>query len=159
MDQPLIAKEGSAYLVFEGLFNVCQAFRDNKIDGFTNVELLRKAAVISFDKCADILLGTLIGFKHFYPILYDFNRVNHISYFVDGLFAADFLLDKIIEFLFLGVRHEIPSFASSFVIIINRIYIRILHVPAKCGKHHPHIYPRNCNSSNELISEITNFQQ
>lgn len=118
---------------------------------------LRKNTIY-FIKCAHILTWILISSIYIYSIIFKLQRVDHISYTIKQIIFSCLLFYKLIKFLFMFFWDYIPSFSVSWMTIIKGIEPKILNMPAKCRKLHSHVYPRNNNTTYQLVSFLWNFQ-
>ncbi len=128
---------------------------DNKIGGFAYIKGRGKTTVISFEKGANKLFRVMICLVNSDFFLNKFYRVDHISNLINHLLLTIFLLNKIIELLFVSLWDDIPYFCTSKVIVVDRVDPRVLNVPAKGRKHHTNIHPRDVYATDVLTSLIT----
>ena len=114
--------------------------------------------MISSKKRQDILFWSLISLVHFDSIINKLKRVNHKSNTIQKLPFSSFLQYISIKSFFITFWNNIPILDSSSVTVIERVEPHIFNMPTKSRKHHPHVDPRNCDSTYFFIVFLSNFQ-
>lgn len=114
--------------------------------------------MVSFEKCTDVLLRSLIGFIHLYASVHQLKRIKHKSNSIQDTSFPCLLLNKFIKLLFVWAWNYIPQFCLTCMAIINRIQPWVFNMPAKWGKHHSHIDPWYRHTTNKLMLLVSYFQ-
>lgn len=119
---------------------------------------MRKTSMVCFEKSADIVPRTLVGFVNGYTVTHYFQRIQHICDAIEQVLSFSFHFNIGIKFLFIFAWNYIPCFSTSFVVVIDWIKPEILDMPAEGGKHHAHVNPRTNDATDELFLLVSNFQ-
>lgn len=106
----------------------------------------------------DVASGCMIDFVDLDACFADFERVDHEG---DAMHKVRFggyllvvaLLNEFIKPLLLGARNDIPNFTGALVIVVERVDVEVLDVPAEGGEFHPKVYPWDSDSANLLIAD------
>ena len=102
--------------------------------------------MVGLKKSADKVSWSLVGFVNRNSLLYQLKWVHHEC---DSVQKSLFMSPRTILILHIGIEgllvrtwNYIPSFYSSFVIIVERINPEVFHMPAEAGEEASHVDPR-----------------
>lgn len=103
------------------LLDYIQAIDTDDIDCLSNIEALRKAAMVSVEESQYVLLRSLISLIHFYSLIYQLKWVDHKGNTVQKLTFSCFLEYIGIKFLLVGFRDDIPCLCGASMAVIDRV--------------------------------------
>jgi hypothetical protein len=114
--------------------------------------------MIGFEECANVVTFSLICFVHGNSNPNELKWVEHEGDTIKQIGSARSFTHIFIKLFFELLRNDVPRFCITFMIVIDGIQPKILHMPAKSGEHHSHVYPWSGYSANVLLSTVCDFQ-
>lgn len=126
MNQPFITQYWRFSLIiclitFLSFFYYIQTLWTYKIHSLSYVKSLRETSMICFKKSTNIISWSLISFINSNSSFFNFQWIQHVCNSIQKLRRSCNFLNKFIKLLFIRSRYNVPSFHSSFMIVVNWI--------------------------------------
>lgn len=114
--------------------------------------------MIGTKKSEHVFLWPLVSLIYPDSICHKLKGIKHKSNTIQKFSLSCSFEHVSIKGLFIRFRNHIPDLSRPSMTIINRIKPKILNMPAKSRKLHTHVDPRNSNSADFFIVDLSHFK-